>query len=125
MERIQVKAAHRIRIARETNGNGAYISEFDRQSARILEARSTEPGTAMATFSMQAILYRRTIQVVLIADAGTASILVVDNDDGSHQSKTMKVRQYLDAGMTDEGVARHVLNVVAAAIERRGQRWTH
>ncbi|WP_244131424.1 hypothetical protein [Burkholderia pseudomultivorans] len=125
MERIQVKAARRIRIARETAGNDAFISEFDRQLASILEARSTEPGMAMTTFSMQAILYRRTIQVVLMADTGTASIFVVDNDDGSRQSKTMKVRQYLDAGMTDEGVARHVLNVVAAAIERRGQRWTH
>lgn len=85
----------------------------------------TIPGTAVASSNLQAIVCGKTIQVVLMADTGTASIFVVDNDVGSHQSKVMKVRQYLDAGMTDEDVARHVLNVVVAAIERRGQRWAH
>ncbi|WGY67357.1 hypothetical protein KEC55_10875 [Burkholderia cepacia] len=79
----------------------------------------------MASSNMQAIVCGKTIQVVLMADAGTASIFVVDNDDGSHQSKIVSVRQYIDAGMADEGVARHVLDVVVAAIERRGQRWAH
>jgi len=85
----------------------------------------TLPDTTMASSNMQAIVCGKTVHVVLMADAGTASIFVVDNDDGSHQSKIMNVRQYFDAGMADEGVARHVLNVVVAAIERRGQRWAH
>ncbi|MCO1361192.1 MULTISPECIES: hypothetical protein [Burkholderia] len=68
---------------------------------------------------------RKTIHVVLMGDIATVNIFVTDNDDGSHQSQIMKVRQYLNAGMTNESVARHVLNVVVAAIERRNQHWAH
>ncbi|HEF5152704.1 MULTISPECIES: hypothetical protein [Burkholderia] len=79
----------------------------------------------MATLSMQAVVGRKTIHVVLMGDIATVNIFVTDNDDGSHQSQIMKVRQYLNAGMTNESVARHVLNVVVAAIERRNQHWAH
>ncbi|AWV01868.1 hypothetical protein DM992_20385 [Burkholderia sp. JP2-270] len=79
----------------------------------------------MTTLSMQTIICGKTIQVALMTDTATASIFVMDNDDGSHQPQIMKVRQYLDAGMTDEDVVRHVLNIVVAAIERRGQLWAH
>ncbi|MBR7958975.1 hypothetical protein KDW41_00735 [Burkholderia vietnamiensis] len=79
----------------------------------------------MATLSMHAVVRRKTIHVVLMGDIATVNIFVTDNDDGSHQSQIMKVRQYLDAGMTDESVARHILNVVVAALERRDQHWAH
>ncbi|MBU9373597.1 hypothetical protein KTE28_04570 [Burkholderia multivorans] len=79
----------------------------------------------MATLSMQAVVGRKTIHVVLMGDIATVNIFVTDNDDGSHQSQIMKVRQYLNAGMTNESVARDVLNVVVAAIERRNQHWAH
>ncbi|WP_423762634.1 hypothetical protein [Burkholderia sp. NLJ2] len=79
----------------------------------------------MTTLSMQTIACGKTIQVALMTDAGTARIFVMDNGDGSHQPQIMKVRQYLDAGMTDEDVVRHVLNIVVASIERRGQLWAH
>ncbi|WP_423381657.1 hypothetical protein [Burkholderia sp. LMG 32019] len=79
----------------------------------------------MTTLSMQTVIYGKTIQVALLTDTGTASIFVMDNDDGSRQPRVMKVRQPLDAGMTDAGVVRQVLNIVVASIERRGQPWAH
>ncbi|ABI91941.1 hypothetical protein KDX32_28495 [Burkholderia ambifaria] len=79
----------------------------------------------MVTLNMQAIACGKTIHVVLMADAGSANVFVMDNENGSRQSQSMKVRQYLDAGMTDASVARHVISVVVAAIERRGHRWAH
>ncbi|WP_230684563.1 hypothetical protein [Burkholderia cepacia] len=74
---------------------------------------------------MQTIVCGKTIQVALMTDMATASIFVMNNDDGSHQPRIMKIRQYLDAGMTGEDVVRHVLNIVVASIERRGRLWAH
>ncbi|MEY8175113.1 hypothetical protein [Burkholderia multivorans] len=83
----------------------ALIDEFHLRLAGILEAPSNKSEAAMATLSMQAVVGRKTIHVVLMGDIATVNIFVTDNDDGSHQSQIMKVRQYLNAGMTNESVA--------------------
>jgi len=72
----------------------------------------------MATLCMQTVVLDKTVQVVLSPERGTARIFIVDHDAGSHPPRTMSIEQYVSAGMDDDEIARHVLEVVAMSIEQ-------
>ncbi|AJY09251.1 hypothetical protein K6W16_27835 [Burkholderia dolosa] len=72
----------------------------------------------MSTVCKQAVVSGKTVQVVLISDAATAKIYIVDDEDGPLPPRTMSVEQYARAGMSSEEIARHVLHVVSTSIEQ-------
>lgn len=70
----------------------------------------------MSTLCMQTRIHGKTVQVVLSPERRTAKIYIVDEEAGSHPPRTMSIEQYLSAGMTDDEIARHVLEVVSISI---------
>lgn len=66
----------------------------------------------MATLCMQIVVLGKTVQLVLSPERRAARIDIVDDD------RTMSIEQYVDAGMTDDEIARHVLEVVTMSIEQ-------
>ncbi|WP_321807306.1 hypothetical protein [Burkholderia sp. BCC1993] len=72
----------------------------------------------MATLCMQIVVLGKTVQLVLSSEHRTARIYIVDDGAGSHPPRTMSIEQYVDAGMTDDEIARHVLEVVTMSIEQ-------
>ena len=72
----------------------------------------------MATLCMQIVVLGKTVQLMLSSEHRTARIYIVDADAGSHPPRTMSIEQYVDAGMTDDEIARHVLEVVTMSIEQ-------
>ncbi|CAM2175264.1 hypothetical protein WI41_22005 [Burkholderia latens] len=72
----------------------------------------------MGSLSMCRVVGTRTVQIFLPEGADTAKIYIVDDECGSRQPRSVNVRAYLDSGMTEEEVVRHVLNVVSASLEQ-------
>ncbi|KML58163.1 hypothetical protein VL15_13175 [Burkholderia cepacia] len=72
----------------------------------------------MGSLSMCTVVGNQTVQVFLAAGTGMAKVYIVDDEFGSCQPRSMSVRTYLDSGMTEEEVVRHVLSVVSASIEQ-------
>lgn len=71
----------------------------------------------MGTISMQAIVSNKTIQVVFTPGDEQATIYIVNGEHGSYQPRHMSVREYGEAGMSDEDIVRHLLEVVSTSIE--------
>ncbi|MBR8403837.1 hypothetical protein [Burkholderia cenocepacia] len=72
----------------------------------------------MSTLCMQTVVHGKTVQVVLSPERRTARIDIVDDQTGSYPPRTMSIEQYVDAGMADDEIARHVLEVVTMSIEQ-------
>ncbi|AOK43661.1 hypothetical protein QZM46_09825 [Burkholderia vietnamiensis] len=72
----------------------------------------------MSALCMQTIVHGRTVQVVLSPERRTARIHIVDDESGSYPPRTISIERYLSAGMTDEQIARHVLEVVTMSVEQ-------
>ena len=72
----------------------------------------------MATLCMQIVVLGKTVQLMLSSEHRTARIYIVDADAGSHPPRTMSIEQYLKAGMADDEIARHMLEVVAMSLEQ-------
>ncbi|MGR3906408.1 hypothetical protein Q3A80_05135 [Burkholderia sp. SR8] len=72
----------------------------------------------MGSLSMCRVVGNRTVQIFLPEGTDTAKIYIVDEEYGSRQPRSMSVRAYLDSGMTEEEVVRHVLSVVSASVEQ-------
>ncbi|MEB4631188.1 hypothetical protein [Burkholderia contaminans] len=80
---------------------------------------------AMPTVCMQAIVCRKTVQVVLSTEKANAKIFIVDSDGSSRLPRTMSVQEYIDSGMSSEETVRHILEIVTAAIEQMDQAQGH
>ncbi|RQR41299.1 MULTISPECIES: hypothetical protein [unclassified Burkholderia] len=72
----------------------------------------------MTTLSMQTAVHGKTVQVMLSLERRTVRIDIVDDEAGSHPPRTMSIEQYVNAGMADDEIARHVLEVVAMSLEQ-------
>ncbi|WP_176307934.1 hypothetical protein [Burkholderia ambifaria] len=72
----------------------------------------------MSTVTMQAMVGEKIVQIVLLPDAATAKIYIVNHDGSSHPPRTMGVQEYLDSGMSSEETVRHILAVVSETIEQ-------
>ncbi|KWZ29837.1 hypothetical protein [Burkholderia anthina] len=72
----------------------------------------------MSTLCMQTVVHGKTVQVVLSPEQRTARIDIVDDEAGRYPPRTMRIEQYVNAGMTDDEIARHVLEVVTMSIEQ-------
>ncbi|CAI8919756.1 MULTISPECIES: hypothetical protein [Burkholderia] len=72
----------------------------------------------MSTLCMQTVVHGKTVRVMLSLERRTARIDIVDGDAGSHPPRTMSIEQYIKAGMADDEIARHVLEVVAMSLEQ-------
>lgn len=72
----------------------------------------------MSTLSVQAVVRGKTIQVVLLSEEVTAKIYIVDSDGSSYPPRIMAVQEYVDAGMSDDEVVRHILDVVSESVEQ-------
>ncbi|KWO06038.1 hypothetical protein WM26_31005 [Burkholderia cepacia] len=72
----------------------------------------------MSTLSVQAVVRGKTVQVVLLPEEVTAKIYIVDSDGSSYLPRTMSVQEYVDAGMSDDEMVQHILDVVGESIEQ-------
>ncbi|RQS18423.1 hypothetical protein [Burkholderia sp. Bp8998] len=72
----------------------------------------------MTSLCMQTAVHGKTVQVVLSLERRTARIFIVDDEAGNHPPRTMSIDQYVNAGMADDEIARHVLEVVAMSLEQ-------
>ncbi|WP_269504486.1 hypothetical protein [Burkholderia sp. IMCC1007] len=72
----------------------------------------------MSTLCMQTVVHGKTVQVVLSPDSRSARIYIIDDGSGSYPPRTMSIQQYINAGMADEEIIRHVLEVVAISVEQ-------
>ncbi|KVH29569.1 hypothetical protein [Burkholderia cepacia] len=72
----------------------------------------------MSTLSVQAVVRGKTVQVVLLSEEVTAKIYIVDSDGSSYPPRTMSVQEYVDAGMSDDEMVQHIIDVVGESIEQ-------
>ncbi|MDR5660970.1 hypothetical protein [Burkholderia cenocepacia] len=72
----------------------------------------------MSTLSVQAVVRGKTVQVVLLSEEATVKIYIVDSDGSSYPPRTMPVQEYVDAGMSDDEMVRHILDVVSESVEQ-------
>lgn len=75
----------------------------------------------MSTLSVQAVVRGKTVQVVLLPEEVTAKIYIVDSDGSSYQPRTTSVQEYVDAGMSDDEMVQHILDVVSESVEQLGR----
>ncbi|KVE71609.1 hypothetical protein [Burkholderia vietnamiensis] len=72
----------------------------------------------MSNLSAQAVVSGKTVQVVLQPEEVVAKIYIVDSDGSSYRPRTMSVQEYVDAGMSDDEMIRHILDVVSESLEQ-------
>ncbi|WP_175821700.1 hypothetical protein [Burkholderia sp. BCC0419] len=72
----------------------------------------------MSTLCMQTVVHGKTVQIVLSPEQRTARIDIIGDEAGSYPPRTMSIERYVNAGMADDEIARHVLEVVSMSIEQ-------
>ncbi|AFQ50205.1 hypothetical protein PI86_08515 [Burkholderia sp. A9] len=72
----------------------------------------------MSTLFMQTVVHGKTVQVMLSPESRTARIDIVDDESGGYPPRTMRIDQYVNAGMADDEIVRHVLEVAAMSVEQ-------
>ncbi|WP_104012227.1 hypothetical protein [Burkholderia anthinoferrum] len=71
----------------------------------------------MPTLCLQTIVCGKTIQVTLLPEEVTAKIYIVNEDLSVQTPRTLSVEQYVKSGMSEEDIARHILDVVTTSVE--------